>query len=222
MGIEQSLGDLILLLNSDTILREDSISKAVSFYKEQDNAGVAGCRMTYPDGQVQYTARRFRSIGWELLDLFRFIPYLLPYEKRAGEMLGKYFRHDRDIECDWLNGAFFLFKKDILGQLPGKKLDDRFFMYGEDQLWCEQIKSLGYRNIFYAGTTIIHISSGSTDLKKQLSLRTKMMKNELEIMKLRKGRGLYYCFFALVYCTKEYIRNFIKWLVIKTTGRSLR
>ena len=222
LGIEQSSGDFILLLNSDTVLKEDSISKSVDFCRQQNKAGVVGCRMTYPDGKVQYSARRFRSCSWELLDLFRFVPYLMSYHKRAGRMLGKYFRHDENIECDWINGAFFLFKKDILVQLPGRKLDDRFFMYGEDQLWCEQIKKLGYRNLFFAGTTIIHINSGSTDLKKQLSLRKKMMKNELEIMRLRKGKGLYYYCFAFLYCSKEYARNFIKWLVMKTTGRLLR
>jgi GT2 family glycosyltransferase len=44
-------------------------------------------------------------------------------------------------------------------------------MYGEDQLWCEQVKNLGYRVVFYSGTTILHIGSASTDIKKQLNLR---------------------------------------------------
>ena len=137
-------------------------------------------------------------------------------------MLGKYFRHDENMDCDWLNGAFFLFRKELIKQLPGKKLDDRFFMYGEDQLWSEEFSKLGYTNIFFGGTTIIHINSASTDIKKQLSLRRKMMKNELEIMKLRKGKGLYYYLFAFIFSSKEYVRNAIKWLVMKFTGRLLR
>ncbi|MEO5947048.1 MAG: glycosyltransferase family 2 protein, partial [Chitinophagaceae bacterium] len=222
LGIEKATGDYILLLNSDTILQEDSIAMCINFLNNQKQIGVLGCRMTYPDGKIQYTARKFRSNSWELLDLFRFIPLLMPYNSRAKLMLGKYFRHDEVMETDWVNGAFFFFPRRIIEELPNKKLDDRFFMYGEDQLWCEQIKNLGYRNIFYSGTTIIHINSGSTDISKQLSLRKVMMKHELEIMKIRKGRGLYYYIFKALYVSKETIRNFIKSIAFKLTGRLIR
>ncbi|OSZ77602.1 hypothetical protein CAP36_14610 [Chitinophagaceae bacterium IBVUCB2] len=221
-GIAIAGGEYLLLLNSDTILQEDAISKTIQYVSGENNIGVAGCRMTYPDGTVQYTARRFRSISWELLDLFRFIPLLLPYEKRAKRMLGKYFRHDEDMHCDWLNGAFFMFPKSVLEKLPERKLDDRFFMYGEDQLWCEQIRRLGYTIKFYTGTTIIHINSGSTGLSKQLKLRKTMMQHELEIMRSRKGKGLYYFIFKMIYCTKEGVRNFIKSIIFRVTGKLVR
>src|SRR5882724_4827200 len=222
LGIEKAGGEYILLLNSDTILQEDTISRSVKYLEQRKDAAVLGCRMIFPGGAVQYSARRFKSISWELLDIFRFIPLLMPYDKRAKRMLGKYFRHDADIECDWVSGAFFLFPQKVLGRLPGKKLDDRFFMYGEDQLWCEQIKMLGYKILFYAGSTIIHISSGSTDMAKQLALRKIMMKHELEIVRLRKGEGLYYFLFKIIYVAKETTRNFIKAIILRFTGRLIR
>ncbi len=221
-GIEIANGEYILLLNSDTIINEDSFQASVEYYRQHPDTGVLGCRMTYPDGTIQYTARRFRSISWELLDLFRFIPLMMNYEKRSRRMLGKYFQHDRNMDCDWLNGAYFMFSKNILNKLPGQKLDDRFFMYGEDQLWCEQVKKLGYVNRFFAGTTIVHINSGSTVIDKQLSLRKTMMKHELEIMRERKGKGLYYRLFQLIFFLKERIRNAIKWMIFKMTGKLLR
>jgi GT2 family glycosyltransferase len=221
-GIELTTGDYLLLLNSDTILQDDAISTSIQSLTSDEYIGVMGCRMVYSDGKIQYTARRFRSISWELLDLFRFIPLLIPYKKRAKRMLGKYFRHDTSMECDWVNGAFFLFPRNVLDQLPGKKLDDRFFMYGEDQLWCEQIKNLGYKILFYPETTIIHINSGSSDLSKQLRLRKTMMKHELEIMKLRKGSGVYYFVFRMIFVGKEATRNFIKSIVFRLTGRLIR
>jgi GT2 family glycosyltransferase len=181
-----------------------------------------GCRMIFPGGKVQYSARRFRSIKWELLDLFRFIPFMMPYRKRAGVMLGKYFRHDENMEADWVNGAFFMFYREIINHFPNRKLDDRFFMYGEDQLWCEQIKDLGYRILFYAGTTIIHLNSGSTDIKKQLSLRKLMMRHELQIMRMRKGSGFYYFLFKMIYVTKESARNLIKKIFYRSTGKLIQ
>lgn len=222
LGIEHATGDYILLLNSDTVLLEDSISQCIDYIKNYKEVGVLGCRMVYLNRKVQYTARRFRSISWELLDLFRFIPLLMPYKTRARLMLGKYFHHNENMECDWLNGAFLLFPKEILNKLPQKKLDDRFFMYAEDQLWCEQIKNLGCKIFFFSGTTIIHISSASTSVSKQLALRKIMMKNELTIMKLRKGSGLYYQVFKFIYVSKETVRNFIKSIVHRFTGRLIR
>ncbi len=222
LGIAKASGEYILLLNSDTILLEDSISKSLEYIQLNKDAGVVGCRMIYPDGKVQYTARRFRSISWELLDLFRFIPLLMPYKIRARRMLGKYFHHDRDMACDWLNGAFFLFPRKILELLPDKKLDERFFMYGEDQLWCWQTRNLGFRSYFYAGTTITHIHSGSTEIRKHLSIRRTIMKNELEILKLKKGKGLYYTGFKLLFLIKENFRNFIKAAVYRVSGKMLR
>jgi GT2 family glycosyltransferase len=222
LGIEKTTDNYFLLLNSDTVLQEDSISKAVEYMQQHIDAGVLGCRMTYPNGKVQYSARRFRSISWELLDLFRFTLWLIPYKKRAKLMLGKYFRHDENMECDWVNGAFFLFLRKVLDHLPEKKLDDRFFMYGEDQLWCEQIKRLGNKILFYSGTTVIHINSGSTDVSKQLQLRKTMMRHELEIMRQRKGRGMYYFIFKIIFVIKETTRNLIKSIIFRLTGRMIR
>ena len=222
LGIEKASGDYLLLLNSDTILKENSISKSLYYLKNYENGGVIGCRMIFPEGKVQYTARKFKSIRWELLDFFRFIPLMMSYKKRSRLMFGKYFKCNENIECDWVNGAFLMFPKKIVDQLPGKKLDDRFFMYGEDQLWCWQIKNLDYKILFYAKTTIIHINSGSTDLSKHLALRKTMIKHELEIMRLRKGKGIYYHVFCIIYGIKETIRNFIKLVVLKFSGKLIK
>lgn len=222
LGIEHAKGDVILLLNSDTVLNDDAISKTAACLNAHQEIGVIGCRMTYPDGKIQHTARKFRSISWELLDLFRPGLFLFSYKHRAMLMLGKYFKADFDTSCDWLNGAFFMFTKEILNQLPGKKLDDRFFMYGEDQLWCWQIQQLGYKNYFYAGASIVHINSASTDLSGQLPLKKIMLKHELEIMKIRKGTGFYYYIFNLIFSCKEYTRYSIKQLVYTFSGKILR
>ncbi len=85
-----------------------------------------------------------------------------------------------------------------------------------------RLRNLGYKIIFYSGSTIIHINSGSTDFSKQLALRKKMMKHELEIMRLRKGRGLYYFVFKMIYVAKEGARNFIKSIAYRLTGRLIR
>lgn len=222
LGLQSAQGDSVLLLNSDTELTEDSISLAAQELTRQPNLGFLGCRMVYPDGRIQYTARRFRSIRWELLDLFRFIPFAHSYAARSREMLGQYFKHDRSLDCDWLNGAFLLFDRRLLSQFSGGRLDDRFFMYAEDQLWCEQAREAGLRNYFFAGTTIVHVNSGSSSVKRQLQNRQVMFRHELAIVRRRKGVGLYYGLFVLLFGFKEYTRNAIKWMAYRLTGRLIR
>ncbi|MFM7511524.1 MAG: glycosyltransferase family 2 protein [Bacteroidota bacterium] len=222
VGLQAAKGDFVLLLNSDTYLLEDSISLSVAAMQQQSQIGVLGCRQVFPDGALQFSARRFRSITWEIFDLFRFLLFLLPPATRGIKMLGQYFKHDQSTEVDWVNGAFFMIRRSALAQLPGHKLDERFFMYGEDVLWCEQFKELGFSIYFLASTTIVHIASASTALQKQLQLRRVMMQNELHIMRRRKGSGLYFYTFAFLFLAKEYLRLFIKWIVFKTSGKLIR
>lgn len=222
LGIKHAKGEIILLLNSDTLLNEDAISKTAAILNKNVSIGVIGCRMIYPDGTIQHTARKFRNIGWELLDMLRPFLLLMPYKKRAKLMQGKYFQADFDTFCDWLNGAFFMFRREVLKGFPDNKLDERFFMYGEDHLWCWQIQKLGYKIFFYAGSTIIHINSGSTNPSKQLGLKKIMMKHELEIIRERKGKGMYFFVFRFLFSTKEYFRYAVKWLIYITTKRNLR
>jgi len=213
LGIKHATGEIILLLNSDTYFTENVLIKALTKFKMLSNIGFLGVKMKYPNGKVQSTARKFRSIVWELLDLFRFIPMFLPYTVRARLMQGKYFKGDFDLECDWLNGAFLMFNKSTLEQLPGNKLDERFFMYGEDHLWGYQVKQIGLRNYFYHGTSLVHINNASTQPSKRIKLLQTIFNHELEIMKIRKGSGLYYSIFSFIYGAKEQARILIKSLI---------
>jgi len=223
LGIEHASGDIILLLNSDTILKENSIATAANFLAKNGNdIGVLTVHLTYTDDVYQHNARAFRSIRNEVLDLFRPALMLIPYRKRATLMLNQYFKGDFDTYCDWVSGAFFMFRKELLETLPGKKLDERFFMYGEDQLWCYQFSQHGYRCYFLSGTKVVHIANASTEPGKQLKLLKTMISQELEIMRYRKGTSLYYFVFAAIFVAKEKARYYIKSLVQKLFNHRIR
>lgn len=222
IGIAAAKGDVILLLNSDTVLTEDSISISVQELAKDNTIGALGVRLTYTDGRLQHTARKFRSIRNELLDLARPVLKLLPYRKRADMMLNQYFRGDYDTYCDWVSGAYMMFRKELLAKLPEHKLDERFFMYGEDQLWCYQFAELGYRSRYIAATTVIHINNASTSPEKQMLLLKKFIALELNIMEYRMGRGIYYHVFSAIFTLKERARYYVKVAVLKLTGKRMR
>ena len=210
LGIENSSGDVVLLLNSDTILTEDSISLSAARLAADPKIGPLTVRLTYPDGKLQHTARKFRTITNELMDVARPALKLLPYNRRADLMLNQYFDGDYDTWCDWVSGAYMMFRRELLQVLPGGKLDERYFMYGEDQLWCYQFARAGYKSYYYSATTVIHINNASTAPAKQQQLLKRMMELELELYKLRHPDGLNYGLFFVVFVAKERLRYLIK------------
>ena len=195
---------------------------ALAELNRHEPIGPLGVRLVYPDGKLQHTARRFRSIRNELLDLARPLLKLLPYEKRSDLMLNQYFRGDRNTLCDWVSGAFFMFHRQMLDKMPDHKLDERYFMYGEDQLWCLQAQQLGYPSYYYAGTTVTHIHAASTAPAKQLKLLKKFLALELDIMAIRKGKTLYYYLFSAILTFKEMMRYYIKVFALKVLGKNIR
>lgn len=221
IGIDHSKGDIILLLNSDTLLTEDSITIAAQELAQDTEVGMLTVRLVYENGRYQNNVRKFRSIRNEVLDVFRPLLMLLPYKKRATMMLNQYFNGDFSTYCDWVSGAFMMFRKEVLQDLPEKKLDERFFMYGEDQLWCYQIKQAGYKNYYTANATVIHIANASTELSKQFRILKIIIDRELAIMRERKGTGLYYQLFKAVYVTKDMLRMYIKILVYRLLGKKI-
>lgn len=201
LGIQAAQSDIILLLNSDTYLLDDAISTAALHYQNLIQAGAMTIKLLYENRQYQKSARRFRSMGREILDFFRPFLYLLPYRTRAKLMLNQYFRGDFNTTCDWCNGAFFMFSKKVLAQLPHHKLDDRYFMYGEDELWSFQIKACGYKNYYCADAAIIHIANASTSVEKRMQLNQLILSRTIENYRLRHpNRISIFIFSRLIYC----------------------
>jgi len=191
IGIENSNGDYILLLNSDTELRNDSISVSIQRLIKQSNIGALSSQIEYPDGRLQYPAERFWTIQTSLIQLLRLDKLWTP-QKRAIALLGNEFDHLSEIEADWIWGAFFLFPRKILDIFPDKKLDDCFFMYAEDMLWCTRIKKAGYKIIYFPEAKIIHhLAASEADTNKgENKYYTKILPNIRKTIGMQKS-GLY-------------------------------
>lgn len=222
LGIQHASGDILLLLNSDTVLTEDSISIAAQTLYRHPEIGALGVRLIFPDGKVQSSARRFRSIRNEILDLLRPLLLLLPYRKRADMMLNQYFKGDFNTYCDWVSGAFIMFPAVVVNRLEGGKLDERFFMYGEDELWCYQIAELGYKNYYIADTTVIHLLNASVEPAKQLRLLKTYIKHEMIIMDYVHGKNWYYYIFRGLFVSKELFRYYVKLMLRRIFNYQLR
>ena len=209
LGIDYATGNIILLLNSDTYLIEDAISKAMLFLAAHPEIGVLSVSLKYPDGRPQHYTRRFRSITNELLDMLRPLLYLLPYRRRARMMLNQYYNGDFDVAADWIGGAFFMFPAKVLQQLPGGRLDERYFMYGEDQLWCYQIAQVGYKCYNYSGTSVVHIEGGST-LQRKPRFQKELLERDITVYRWMGAGSFRYAILKAIFFTKKYVAYLIK------------
>ena len=202
IGLEHARGDYILLLNSDTELINNAPKICLDHLLQHREAGIVTCQLIYPNGTIQYNCRRFRTISWELLEVFP-IYKLMPKKKREALMLHHYFDHQSFASCDWVWGTFMLFPKTIILQLPQKKLPGDFFMYCEDVLWGWHFKKLGYEIHFLPQAKVMHIHKGSSDKNKLKQVRLTSIKNHAEFMK-KFYPDIRWYIFAAIYYTKQY------------------
>lgn len=201
IGIDKANGDYILLLNSDTELLNNAPKICYDYMEHNPEVGITTAQLVYPDGKIQYNCRRFRTISWELLEIF---PLYLLFSKKTKEhlMLHHYFDHKSIAKCDWVWGTFMLFPKRIISELNGKLADD-FFMYGEDVRWSWDFKNLGYEIHFLPEAKVMHIHKGSTAKDKLEKIRLTGIKNHAQFMK-KFYPGFRWYIFAAIYFTKQY------------------
>ncbi len=188
LALAQAKGDYILLLNSDVELLENSIKICVDFFETNPKIGVVSPKLIYPNDIPQNIAQKFPSIQYELNELLRISHF--QNKKNKAKNLGIYTDHTLIQKVDWVWGAFWLTKREILDKLPQKKLPDTFFMYFEDVWWGYEITQLGYEVYYFPQTKAIHYVSASSggeavfNEKKQIQIT----ENEIHFLKLKKGK----------------------------------
>lgn len=161
-GMRAGRGRYFLLLNSDTIVIDDSIQRMVSFMDGQPGIGIAGCKLLFEDLTLQGSCSRFPSIKLALVEdlmLYKFLS-----RRRQGELLlGGYWAHDRTRDVDAVWGAAMLVRREVFEQTGG--FDERIFMYGEDLEWCMRVHDLGWRITFAHDCRVVHLNHKSAEIK---------------------------------------------------------
>ncbi|WP_232061553.1 glycosyltransferase family 2 protein [Paenibacillus odorifer] len=158
-GMEASSGRYVLLLNSDTVVRRDTLETMISFMDGRPDVGASGCKIILPDGSLDKACKRgFPTPSASFYYAFGFSKLFPDRPKFNGYQLG-YLDPDLDYPIDCLVGAFMLLRRETIDQVGG--LDEEFFMYGEDLDWCYRIKEAGWEIYYYPKTSIVHLKGGS-------------------------------------------------------------
>jgi len=145
-GIRESRGDLVLLLNGDTLVPPGALDRLAGRLLATEGAAIAGPRIVDAEGRPELSFGRMISP----LNEFR-------QKHRTAEWIAR--ETAREQFVDWVSGACLLVRRadaDAAGLL-----DERFFLYTEDVDFCHAVRQRGRKVLFTAAAEITHLRGRS-------------------------------------------------------------
>jgi O-antigen biosynthesis protein len=160
LALATAKGEYVLFLNPDTIVPEDCFEKCLAFFQQHPQAGAMGIKMI--DGSGKFLKESKRAFPSPLTSLYKLsgLAKLFPHSKIVARYHLGHLSADETHEVDVLAGAFMFIPRRVLQEVGS--FDETFFMYGEDVDLSYRIQKAGYKNYYYAGSTIIHFKGEST------------------------------------------------------------
>jgi GT2 family glycosyltransferase len=158
-AIEVATGRYVLLLNSDTVVLDNAITKAVQFADSRPKAAVVGCRVLNPDRTLQQSCFRFYSTLNMLLDVL-LLSRAFPNNPFFGRKVYGGWDYNSEREVEVVVGCFSLVRMAAIKQVG--VMDERFFVYGDDIDWCGRFVKAGWKVLFTPAGQIIHYGGQTT------------------------------------------------------------
>lgn len=150
-GIEKALSegaDYVMLLNDDTVVAPDMISRLVEAAEADGSIGMVGPKIFYwkPDNQIWYAGG--------LVHLSRGTSEHIGIRE---EDTGQY---DEQRDVDYITGCAMLVKRAVIERIGG--LDPAYKAYYEDSDWSMRAALAGWRRIYVPTGKVWHKISAST------------------------------------------------------------
>ncbi len=153
LALRRAVGRYYLCLNPDVIATPESITKLVAYGDATPDAGIIGVKLVNPDLSLQYSCRRFYTLGHVLVrrTLFR---NLLPAAAIDAHHLMMNYDHQTARDVDWLLGSCLLVR--AAAEKEVGPMDPGYFLYFEDVDWCYRMHQAGWRVIYFPDAHMIH------------------------------------------------------------------
>ena len=162
-AIPKTAGELVVLLNPDTVVGGDFFGRVEAFFAGEPSAGVAGPRILDADGELQLSARREISLLSGLLGRTSLLTRLFPKSPLVKGQFPALAELDSPTEVDWVSGACMVVRRETLGEIS--PLDERFFLYFEDVDLCRRAREAGWPVFYLPGVEVLHQTGGSSRSK---------------------------------------------------------
>lgn len=155
-GFKLSTQSLILFLNPDCILQENSMQRMVQVIESDTHIGMVGGFLVNPDGSEQGGGRRAIPTPWRafvrafgLYRLEKFWPYLF----LDFHLNNKPLPHG-PIEVEAISGALMLVKREAIDDVG--LWDENYFLHCEDLDLCMRFKQKKWKIVFIPDAPVVH------------------------------------------------------------------
>lgn len=149
-GAAAAIGEYILFLNNDTVVKDKSIFEMAHFLATHSEASILGGQMKNFDGTLQPCAGTFYTLWPAFLLLI------------GGHKLGLLDKSPKQVKkVDWVKGGMLMIRKEVFKRLGG--FDEKIFMYIEDMELCYRASQSGYAVYFFPSAFVLHKEQGSSN-----------------------------------------------------------
>jgi GT2 family glycosyltransferase len=182
-GVEVSRGRQVLILNPDTLVDEDTLRLCMEYMDNHPKCGVMGCRVLNRDGSVQPSW----FPKWSLFHAFWAglgLNYLFPYNRIDGKL--RFFPKEPQspVVVDRVLGCFFWIRREVLDRIG--MFDEEFFLYGEEEDYCQRVRDVGMETHYFPGVNIVHFGGQST---RKIAIQARVEANASKARFMKKHRG---------------------------------
>ncbi|MBR1799039.1 MAG: glycosyltransferase [Bacteroidales bacterium] len=156
----QATGDVLLLLNPDTIVEPNTLCHSVDFM--QSHADCGGLCVKMIDGKGNYMKESKRGFPTPSAAFCKIVGLtsLFPHSRRMAAYYMGHLPANEVNKIDIMPGAYMMIRREVYDKIGG--LDEQYFMYGEDVDYSWRIKQAGYENYYLPEPHIIHYKGEST------------------------------------------------------------
>ncbi|MBI5804496.1 glycosyltransferase family 2 protein [candidate division TA06 bacterium] len=159
-GLKLASGEIILLLNPDTVLTPGTLETMSGYLAEHPQVWALGPQLLNMDGSVQRSCRQFPD-GRIMFYEFAGLSKMFPKSKTFARWRMGYFDHLIPAEVDQPMGACLMVRKEVLKKVG--LLDEKNFpMFFNEVDWCLRINRAGGKLFFLPQAKVYHHHGVST------------------------------------------------------------
>lgn len=154
IGINNSHGEFVLLLNPDTVVLKGAIIEALDFMNIHPECGALSGLVLNPDGSRQPTVRRFPTYTNILFGRSSPFTRFFPNNRFSRDFLCADLDYSQPQVVDAICGAFLFARRQALDDVGG--FDEDFFFMVEDTDLCYRLKEKGWQVSYFPKAVCVH------------------------------------------------------------------